>query len=172
MSTVDDEHLEAVPPVEGSAPPYPQTCLHHLFEAHADRSPDAPAVAFGDEVLSYEEVEGAAANRLARTLREAGIAREDRVAVYLTRRAEWVVAIVGILKAGAAYVPIDPEYPEDRVTFMIEDSGATIVVTEECLHQHVPSSIVAVDLDGLLEARASDNDSASLCPLIPLILPT
>jgi amino acid adenylation domain-containing protein len=157
MSAIDDGYLKAISPDEGSVRRYPSKCLHHLFEDQATRVPDAPAVAYGDEVLTYEEVERAA-NRLARTLQEAGIGREDRVALYLTRRAEWVVGIVGILKAGAAYVPIDPGYPEDRVRFMIGDCGATTVVTEQSLRRHVPSSVEAVDLDRLLEARASDDD--------------
>src|SRR5271157_6377931 len=117
MSTIDDRHLEAVSLSARNVHRYPSECLHHMFEEQVALFPDAPAVAYGDGVLSYGAVERAA-NRLACKLQEAGITREDRVAVYLTRRAEWVIGIVGILKAGAAYVPIDPEYPEERVRFM------------------------------------------------------
>ena len=159
MSTIDDEHLEAVSPFAGPVHRYPSKCLHHMFEEQAALFPDAPAVACGDGVLSYGEVERAA-NRLARKLRGAGITREDRVALYLTRRAEWVVGIVGILKAGAAYVPIDPAYPEERVRFILEDSGATTVVTEQSLRQCIPSSVGVIDLDRVLEAPVSDDDDA------------
>ncbi len=157
MSTIDDEHLGAVSLFAGDVDRYPSKCLHHLFEEQVAVFPDAPAVAYGDGVLSYAEVERAG-NRLARKLQEAGITREDRVALYLTRRAEWVVGIVGILKAGAAYVPIDPGYPEERVRFMLEDCGASTVVTEQSLRQCVPPSVEVLDLDRLLAAPASDDD--------------
>ncbi len=157
MSAIDDETLDAVSQFAGNVHRYPAKCLHHMFEKQVDVLPDASAVADSDGVLSYRAVERAA-NRLARRLQEAGISREDRVALYLTRRAELVVGIVGILKAGAAYVPIDPGYPEERVRFMLEDCGATVVVTEQSLCQRVPSSVQALDLDRLLEGPASDDD--------------
>jgi amino acid adenylation domain-containing protein len=148
---------ESVASVQHLRPP--PTCLHRLFEQQAALCPDGPAVVDGDGVLSYQEVDRAA-NRLARRLREAGITREDRVGIYLTRRATWVIGIIGILKAGAAYVPVDPGYPQERVRFMLEDSGAAIVVTEQSLAQLISPSVETVDLDRLLEVPTSAEDDA------------
>jgi non-ribosomal peptide synthetase-like protein len=94
-----------------------------LFEASVDRSPDAPAILFRGETTTYLELDRSA-NRLARVLRQRGIGREDRVAIRLPRGPAWSEAILGVLKAGAAYVPIDPSIPADRAAFIIEDSGA------------------------------------------------
>ena len=141
----------------GNADRHSSKCLHRLFEEQAAFAPDAAAVAYGDRVLSYGQVERAA-NRVARRLHEAGVSREDRVGLYLTRRAELLVGILGILKSGAAYVPVDPGFPEERVRFMLGDCGATTVVTEQSVRQRVPASVEVLDLDRVLEAPACADD--------------
>jgi amino acid adenylation domain-containing protein len=103
-------------------------CLHRLVEAQVDRSPGAVAVRAVDGVLTYAELE-ATANRVAWRLREEGVGPGDLVGVCLPRTSELVAVLLGVLKSGAGYVPIDPGYPADRVALMVEDSGATLVLS-------------------------------------------
>lgn len=104
-------------------------CLHELVEAQVERTPQAPAVVFDGHGLSYAEL-NARANRLARHLRALGAGPDQRVAVCAERSPEMVVALLAILKAGAAYVPLDPTYPPDRLAYMLEDSVPSVVLTQ------------------------------------------
>ena len=104
-------------------------CLHHLFEAQARRTPDAPALAYEDQTLTYRHLERRA-NRVAWRLRELGVGPDATVGVHLHRSLEMGVAILAILKAGGAYVPIDPSFPPERVSYMVSDSGAKAVLDE------------------------------------------
>ena len=103
-------------------------CLHRLFEEQADRAPDAPAVSMGSERLTYRELDERA-NRLAHHLLARGVRPGDRIALRLERSAGLVVAVLAVLKTGAAYVPLDPAYPTERLAFALEDSGATLEIT-------------------------------------------
>src|SRR5439155_631028 len=94
--------------------------LHEIFEMQADARPDAVAVEFGREETTYADLE-ARANRLARHLRARGVQRGSLVAMLLPRSADAYAALLGILKAGAAYVALDPEYPADRVAYILEN---------------------------------------------------
>ncbi|RKH43882.1 amino acid adenylation domain-containing protein [Corallococcus sp. AB050B] len=118
------------------------------FESHVDRTPDAPAVAFEGRHYTYRELD-ARASRLAHHLRGLGAGPESRVGLYLERSLDTLVGVLGILKAGAAYVPVDPSYPADRVRFMLEDAGARIAVTEAHLADPLQGSpsLAAVCLD-------------------------
>ncbi|MEU4878811.1 amino acid adenylation domain-containing protein, partial [Streptomyces sp. NPDC021608] len=102
------------------------------FEAQAARTPDATALTFGACVLTYAEL-NARANRLARFLVERGAGPETYVAIVLPRSAELVVSLLAVLKSGAAYVPVDPEFPEDRIAHVLEDSRPVLTLTEEVL---------------------------------------
>ncbi len=104
-------------------------CLHQMFEQQAAREPAAVAVISGDKQWSYGEL-NERANQLAHYLRGLGVGTESLVGVCLRRSAEMVVALLGIMKAGGAYLPLDPEYPADRVSFMLGDAGATVLLTE------------------------------------------
>src|SRR5215470_9300758 len=111
-----------------TAAEYPaDKCIHELFEAQAARTPDAVAVVHEDRDLTYAEL-NARANRLAHHLRGLGVKPDDRVAVVLERSAELVIAELAILKCGAAYVPLDPAVPSERLAFMIGDCKAKVVL--------------------------------------------
>ncbi|MFL5382886.1 MAG: non-ribosomal peptide synthetase, partial [Longimicrobiaceae bacterium] len=105
-------------------------CIHQLVEAQVERTPDAVAVVFEGETLTYREL-NERANRLARHLRRLGVGPEARVAVCLERGPEMVVSVLATLKAGGAYVPLDPAYPAERLAFMLADSAAAVLLTEE-----------------------------------------
>ncbi|HEV2755011.1 MAG TPA: amino acid adenylation domain-containing protein, partial [Actinomycetota bacterium] len=106
--------------------------VHELFEARVREMPDAVALAFDDGELTYGEL-NAAANRLARHLVEAGAGPEVPVAICLERGPDLIVAALAALKSGGAYVPLDPAYPAERLAFMLQDTGAPVVVTSELL---------------------------------------
>ncbi|AUX23890.1 hypothetical protein SOCEGT47_044200 [Sorangium cellulosum] len=108
----------------------PAACVHELFEAHAAARPDAPAVVCEETALTYRELDRRT-NQLARRLRALGVGPEDRVVLCIERSAEMVVALLGVLKAGAAYVPVDPKFPRARLRAVVEDSGARVVVTQQ-----------------------------------------
>jgi amino acid adenylation domain-containing protein len=103
--------------------------LPDLFEEQAQRTPEAVAVVFEDTELTYAELD-ARADRLARTLAEQGIGPESVVAVVLDRGVELIVALLGVLKAGAAYLPIDPGYPAERVALLLEDAAPALVLDD------------------------------------------
>ncbi|WP_329560680.1 non-ribosomal peptide synthetase [Kitasatospora sp. NBC_01266] len=106
----------------------PATTLHQLFEAQAARTPEAVAVAHDSAVLSYAEL-NTRANRLARLLAGRGMGPESLVAILMDRSAEVIVAMLAVLKAGGAYVPIDPDYPRDRIAYLLDDSHPQVLLT-------------------------------------------
>ena len=126
--------------------------MHQLFEAQAAARPEAVALACGQETLSYGQLE-AAANRLAHRLQALGAGPGVLVGICLGRSFRMVEAMLGVLKAGAAYAPLDPAYPEDRLAFMLEDTQAPVVITERALAGRLPASarlLVLEDEDATL----------------------
>lgn len=103
-------------------------CVHQQFEAQTARTPDAKALVFQSTSLTYRELE-ARANQIANTLIAKGVKPGDFVAVCVKRSTDLVAASLGVMKVGAAYVPMDPSYPRDRLAIMLEDSGAKVVLT-------------------------------------------
>ena len=106
--------------------------LHSLIEAQVQRTPEAVAVSCEDQHLTYREL-NRRANQLAHHLRHRGVGPETLVGIAMERSLEMVVGLVGVLKAGAAYVPIDPEYPADRVAFMLADAAIPVLLTQQHL---------------------------------------
>ena len=139
----------------------PQVTLPELFEAQAARTPDAPAVIYGDAALSYAELD-ARANRLARLLIDRGAGPEGLVAIAMPRSADLIVAVLAVLKSGAAYVPVDPAYPADRIGFLLADTCPVAVLTTVLAGQGLPggSPQVALDDPGIVAAlsRLADGD--------------
>lgn len=127
---------------------YPQEkCLPALIEEQVARTPQATAVISDQEVLSYKEL-NERANQLAHYLRTLGVGPEVRVGICLDRSLEMIVAILGILKAGGVYVPLDPTYPAERLSYMLEDSQSNVLLTQQRLHSQLPEfSGTVVELD-------------------------
>ena len=113
----------------GTAEPIPAETLHGLFMAQAARTPEREAVRFGEESLSYRELDRRS-NQVARYLLERGVGRNDLIGVFGKRHPSTIVSILGILKAGAAYVPVDPDYPEDRVQYILSNSACKVFLGE------------------------------------------
>jgi amino acid adenylation domain-containing protein len=122
----------------GPAAPHPDLPLHGMFAAQAARTPDAVALTSGSETLTYAELDRRA-EAIARLLRGVGVGRESRVGLCVERSPDAVAGILGILGAGAAYVPLDPAYPAERLAYMLEDSGATALLTQERLRGRLPA---------------------------------
>lgn len=118
---------------------YPRKGIHDLFEHQVKRTPDAVALAFAGESISYHKL-NLRANRLGRYLQSLGAGPGVMVAICIERSLDLIVGLLGILKSGAAYVPLDPEYPEERLTFMLRDSGASLLVTHGHLVQRLPAT--------------------------------
>jgi amino acid adenylation domain-containing protein len=129
---------------------YPEVCIHELFEAQVKRTPEATAVVFGSERVSYHQL-NRRANRLAHHLRKKGVRPEERVGICAERGVEMVVGLLAVLKAGGAYVPLDPQYPEERLQYMVKDSAPMAVLTQrstDALLRRVGNGISVIGLDG------------------------
>ena len=138
-------------------------CIHQRFAAQVARTPDAPAVVCAGEVLSYRELD-ARANQLASYLRARGAGPEVRIAVCVERSPSLLVSLLGILKAGAAYVPVDHEYPRERIALMLDDAEVALLVTESHLVEVLPvhgTPVVLIDRDRDAIAREPAGPVAS-----------
>ena len=151
----------------------PHTTLPGLFEAQVERSPEATALVFEESTLSYAEL-NAQANRLAHLLIGRGIGPENLVAIALPRSIEMVVALLGILKAGAAFLPLDPEYPLERLSYMLGDAQPACVLTSARISERLPEGIARLLLDhpetaGALAQSPETNpaDAERIEPLSP-----
>ncbi|NCS32797.1 MAG: amino acid adenylation domain-containing protein [Microcystis aeruginosa G11-01] len=113
-------------------------CIHQLIEEQAERTPDAVAVVFESQQLTYAEL-NSRANQLAHYLRSLGVETEVIVGLCVERSLDMIVALFGILKAGAAYLPLDPEYPQQRLQFMLEDSQVPLLLTQHSLIDKLPN---------------------------------
>jgi amino acid adenylation domain-containing protein/non-ribosomal peptide synthase protein (TIGR01720 family) len=130
--------------------PYPgDTLIHQVLEDHAVRTPNAVAVSFEDQQVTYAEL-NRRANQLARHLRARGVGPEVLVGICMERSPEMLVAVIGTLKAGGAYLPLDPAYPWERLAFMLKDSQAALLLTQQRLATGLPphaAQVVCVDAD-------------------------
>ena len=144
---------------------WPSTqCVHQLFEEQVECTPDAVAVQFGVQQLSYREL-NYRANELAHLLRSRGIGPDSVVGVCLERSLLMAVAVLGVLKAGAAYLPLDPAYPHERLQFMLRDSRAAMLLTQSSLENVFPdisTPLVNLDHDWLDGARLNHENPDNL----------
>jgi amino acid adenylation domain-containing protein len=119
---------------------YPQDkCIHELFTAQVEKTPDAIAVVFQDQHLTYQQLNHHA-NQLANYLQSLGIGAEVPVGICVERSLEMAIGLLGILKAGAAYIPLSPNYPFERLSFILEDVQPPVILTQEHLLDKLPSS--------------------------------
>ncbi|MEH2173669.1 amino acid adenylation domain-containing protein [Nostoc sp.] len=143
---------------------YPQNeCIHQLFEAQVERTPDAIALVFEDEQLTYQEL-NQRANQLAHHLQYLGVGAEMLVGLCVERSLEMVLGILGILKAGGAYIALDPAYPQERLTFILGDTQTPILLTQQRLLEGLPHQVahlVCLDTDWEAIAQESDENPAS-----------
>ncbi|WP_143172596.1 amino acid adenylation domain-containing protein [Actinacidiphila paucisporea] len=143
--------------------PGPAACVPALFAEQASRRPAAVAVIAERETLTYAQLD-VRAQRLAAAMTAAGVGRGDLVGVYLDRSGDLVAALLGVMKAGAAYVPLDPVYPPDRVRAMVEDAGVRLLLTGGELP--LPGAVRSLGIEELDVAEAVDADPAGL-PVAP-----
>jgi surfactin family lipopeptide synthetase C len=140
-----------------TARPYPNLSIAEAFEQQADATPDRVALLFGNRTMTYRELDESA-NRLARHLQAAGLAPGDFAGLCLERSFELIVCLLAILKAGAAYVPLDPSYPADRLSYMMEDARLNMLVGTANLLEKLPGSqALRVALDANQEAVAAQS---------------
>jgi amino acid adenylation domain-containing protein len=144
------------------------TTIHGLFEEQVALSPDAPAVIFDGVEVSYGGL-NTHANQVAHYLRRRAVGVDTLVALYVERSVEMVAGLLGVLKAGAAYVPIDPDYPQKRVGLILEDCGATVLLSQERLFDRLPAldaEVVCLDrASAEIRAEPSENPAASATAL-------
>ncbi|MBO9201551.1 MULTISPECIES: non-ribosomal peptide synthetase, partial [Niastella] len=152
LLTVREQHqlLNAWNDTE-AAYPHDKTVID-LFEEQVNKTPDTVALAFGQQQLTYSEL-NRQANQLAHYLQQMGIEKGELVPICIERSVYMVIAMIGIGKAGAAYVPIDPDYPQQRINYMLEDIGARLIITSEFVtttrtFDHLVRHIVQLDQDG------------------------
>ncbi|HZI48357.1 MAG TPA: amino acid adenylation domain-containing protein, partial [Pyrinomonadaceae bacterium] len=138
----------------------PLLTAHELFEAQVELTPESIALVFGQEQLSYREL-NQKANQLAHHLRGLGAQPEMLIGIMMERSMEMVISVLAVLKAGAAYVPLDPSYPRDRLSFMLEDAGLSLLLTQDRLRGLIPSSrikLVCPDSERVVvEVQSLDN---------------
>ncbi|HAF12616.1 MAG TPA: non-ribosomal peptide synthetase [Blastocatellia bacterium] len=145
---------------------YPQDeCVPELFEAQVERTPDAVAIVFGQERLTYAEL-NRKSNQVAHYLRARGVGPEARVGILMERSLEMVVGLLGILKAGGAYVPLDPAHPRQRLSFMLEDAAAPVLLTQQQLVERMPAhvaEVICLDRDWQQIAKESAENPENNC---------
>ena len=143
---------------------YRDRCVHELFSEQATKTPDQIAIIAGKHRLTYQTL-NQSANQLAHYLQQQGIQAHDRVGISLGRNQFLAIAVLAVLKAGAAYVPLDPNYPQDRLAFMVEDSQAKIVLTQSDLSEQLPQAGSKLELDTQWEnisQQSSDNPETTI----------
>ena len=139
---------------------YSTQCLHQLFETQVERNPDAVAIVFEAQQLTYRQL-NAQANQLANYLQKQGVKPEMLVGICVERSLSMIVGLLGILKAGGAYVPLDPKYPSDRIAYMLSDAQLQVLVTQSPLANRLPKhEVQAVNLDtdwGVIAQESEEN---------------
>ncbi|MEW9918953.1 MupA/Atu3671 family FMN-dependent luciferase-like monooxygenase [Marimonas sp. MJW-29] len=169
------ETLTALPPAEiarqvddwnATARDYDRTTIHAAFEAQVAETPEAQALVFEAETLTYSDL-NARANRVAHVLRDMGAKPGTPIGIYTARDVDLLVGALGILKAGGAYVPLDPAYPADRIAHYITDSAAPLIVTQSALAGQLPphkAQVLELDTDSLLATAPDTNPEATATP--------
>lgn len=150
-----------------SSPPH---CIHNLFEAQAEQTPDAPAVVYRHQTMTYADL-NRRANQLAHYLQKQGVSSPEQpetlIGICTERSSDMIIGLLGILKAGAAYLPLDPTYPPERLAFILENAQINTLLTQQTIHhaQNLPAQIINLDTDWSLIASEKTHNTA--CMTIP-----
>ncbi|RCJ36541.1 non-ribosomal peptide synthetase [Nostoc punctiforme NIES-2108] len=139
-------------------------CFHQLFEAQVQETPDANALVFDDEQLSYKEL-NIRSNQLAHYLKKLGVVPDVLVGIYVERSLVMIIALLGILKAGGAYLPLDPSLPQERLNFILEDAQVSVLLTQEKLLKHFEdflNPIICIDKDWATITQHSKENPSSV----------
>ncbi|MBA4532700.1 non-ribosomal peptide synthetase [Brevibacillus halotolerans] len=156
-----EEYQQVVVELNDTETPYPDKTIHELFAEQVEKTPDQIAVVLENKRLTYRQLD-AKSNQLARFLRNKGIGPDRLVGLMMDRSIEMMIGILGILKAGGAFVPIDPAYPAERISYTLEHSGVQILLTQQHLMYKNPSSIEIVDIQASSIWSESMDDVANL----------
>ena len=155
----DKEYLQIIVAWNANHTEYPKDmCVHQLFEAQVERTPNTVAVVFQGEQLTYRGL-NTRANQLAHYLRQLAMGPEVLVGICVERSLDMLVGLLGILKAGGAYVPLDPAFPAERLAFMLEDAQVPVLVTQQHLLTQLPAhrnKVVCLDTDAAVLAQQSE----------------
>lgn len=139
FSLISDADERALKNWNDTAVHYPnnEKCIHSIIEEQARKTPNGISVEFEEESMTYAEL-NTKANQVAHQLSSMGVVTGDIVGICMERSCEMIIAMLGIMKAGGAYAPVDPEYPSDRIQYILEDAGVSVVLTQEQMKSHVP----------------------------------
>lgn len=152
---------------KGKETNYPFVCIHELFEKAAINFPGNIALIYGEKTISYKDLDDRA-NQLASHLISLGVGPDSMVAVFMERSIDLMISILGILKAGGAYVPIDLSYPVDRVSYLINDCKAPVVITQKNLLDKVDSAgattLCSEDFDQILKKHSMSKRASEVSP--------
>jgi amino acid adenylation domain-containing protein len=171
----EGEREELLEGRNATAQEYPRhKCVHQLFEEQAERSPEAVAVVAGQREVSYREL-NERSNALAHHLRELGVGPEVRVGICVERSIEMVVGLLGIWKAGGAFVPLDPVYPRERLEYMIGDAGVGLVLTQQRLVERlagVAGQLLCLDEEPIEGKRIDNPESQAVSDNLAYVMYT
>jgi len=145
---------------------YPETCVHDCFTEQAAKMPNQIALIAGEQQLTYQSL-NQSANQLAHYLQQQGVQPHDAVGISLARNPFLPIAVLAVLKAGAAYVPLDPNYPQDRLALMLEDSQAKVVLTQSNISEQLPQAVPQLELDKQWEKiskQSQENPNVTINP--------
>ena len=155
----DEERTQILFHWNATGADYPtNVCLHELIEAQVERTPDSEAVIYEGQRLTYRQL-NAHANQLAHRLRELGAGPESLIGICMERSIEMVIALLATLKAGAAYLPLDPEFPKDRLNIILDDSRPIVLLTQQRMLAQLPSSYRTIAVDSEWRSIASADTS-------------
>ncbi|GFE67456.1 non-ribosomal peptide synthetase [Chroococcus sp. FPU101] len=132
-------------------------CIHQLFEEQVEKTPDAIAVIFEDQTLTYHQL-NQRANQLANYLKSCGVKPDELIGIFLERSLEMIIGLLGILKSGCAYIPLDPNYPKERLDYIIQETQIKVLLTQQDLIQNT-YQIPVIFLDQAWEHLSSHSDS-------------
>ncbi|MEO1429649.1 MAG: condensation domain-containing protein, partial [Cyanobacteria bacterium J06633_8] len=163
LQFLSDEEYEHLMPSKPQKSFPVELCLHDIFSQQAALRPHKTALIYGEESLTYQEL-NQRANQLAHYLINLGVKPESKVGLWLSRSLDTVVSILAVLKAGATYVPFDPEYPRERVAYMLDDSQVEILITQTEFEQELPPH--QADLIFIDKCRAELREQESTNPVV------